>query len=58
MLVIVLVRKEVNSYVEEENQPIYLTVKVGHYVLLDCDVDFPQNMPIPYMIKWKKDVRI
>lgn len=43
-------------YVEEEREPIYLTVHVGHYALLNCNVDFPQDMAIPYLIKWKKDV--
>lgn len=43
---------------EEEKQPTYITARVGHYVLLNCDVDFPQDMVIPYMIKWKKDVSL
>lgn len=43
-------------FLENEKQPTYLTVLVGHYVLLDCDVDFPQDIEIPHIVNWKRGV--
>lgn len=35
---------------------IYLDAKVGSYVILNCPLDFPQDIPIPYIVHWHKDV--
>lgn len=35
---------------------IYLDAKVGSYVVLNCPLDFPQDIPIPYIVHWHKDV--
>lgn len=43
-------------YFRDENEPTYLVVRVGHYVLLNCEVDFEQAYAVPYMVKWRKDV--
>jgi hypothetical protein len=45
-----------NCYYYEEQKPIYLTAAVGDYVIFNCNVDFPQSLPIPYMLNWKKEV--
>ncbi|KAG4079404.1 hypothetical protein HA402_008096 [Bradysia odoriphaga] len=34
---------------------IYLDAKVGSYVILNCPLDFPQDIPIPYIVHWQKD---
>lgn len=47
----------VNCYYHEERKPIYLSASVGDYVILNCDVDFPQTIEIPYMLNWKKEVK-
>ncbi|RZC43153.1 turtle, partial [Asbolus verrucosus] len=52
---VVLTLCEVKSYYYEEQKPIYLTASVGDYVIFNCNVDFPQTIPIPYMLNWKKD---
>lgn len=43
-------------YFQNDNEPTYLVVRVGHYVLLNCAVDFQQAYAVPYMVKWRKDV--
>lgn len=45
-------------YYEEESRPTFLTAGVGEHVIFNCDLDFPQGIRIPYMVKWNKDVRI
>lgn len=37
---------------------IYLDAKVGAYVVLNCPLDFPQDIPIPYIVHWHKDVSV
>lgn len=34
----------------------YLDGKVGSHVILNCPLDFPQDDPIPYVLRWFKDV--
>lgn len=51
----------VDGYVDLDylNQKgIYLDAKVGSYVVLNCPLDFPQDIPIPYIVHWHKDVSI
>ncbi|XP_051155995.1 protein borderless isoform X1 [Leptopilina boulardi] len=42
---------------EEEKEPTYLTAGVGEYVVFNCDLDFPHEIPIPYILHWKRDGR-
>lgn len=39
-------------------QATYLDGKVGSHVVLNCPLDFPQDDPIPYVLRWFKDVSI
>lgn len=36
----------------------YLDGKVGSHVVLNCPLDFPQDDPIPYVLRWFKDVSV
>ncbi|KAL3267564.1 hypothetical protein HHI36_011683 [Cryptolaemus montrouzieri] len=45
------------EYGEYERQPIFLTASVGGWVLLSCDIDFPETMPIPFKLYWNKNER-
>ncbi|XP_014210122.1 protein borderless isoform X1 [Copidosoma floridanum] len=40
---------------EEEKEPSYLTAAVGENVIFDCDLDFPHDIPIPYILHWNRD---
>ncbi|KYB28100.1 Protein turtle-like Protein [Tribolium castaneum] len=55
LCVVFLIVLNVKCYYYEEQKPIYLTASVGDYVIFNCNVDFPQSIPIPYMLNWKKD---
>ncbi|KAL2732605.1 protein borderless isoform X2 [Vespula maculifrons] len=43
---------------EEETEPNYLTAAVGEYVVFNCDLDFPHETPIPYILQWNRDVSV
>ncbi|XP_045479639.1 protein borderless isoform X2 [Harmonia axyridis] len=45
------------EYGENEKEPVYLTATIGGWVVLSCDVDFPESMPIPFKLYWNKDQR-
>lgn len=42
---------------DEEQEPIYLTTGVGEYMVFNCDLDFPHETPIPYILQWNHDSR-
>lgn len=51
----------VASYTDSEGlnrQATFLEGRVGSHVVLNCPLDFPQDDPIPYVLKWFKDVSI
>lgn len=51
----------VDGYVDLDylnRKGIYLDARVGSYVVLNCPLDFPQDIPIPYIVHWHKDVSI
>lgn len=41
---------------EEEKEPNYLNAGVGEYAVFNCDLDFPHETPIPYILQWNRDV--
>lgn len=40
------------------NIPTKLSAAVGDSVVFNCPLDFPQDIEIPYILNWKKDVSI
>lgn len=42
---------------EEDKEPNYLTAGVGEYAVFNCDLDFPHETPIPYILQWNRDSR-
>lgn len=38
------------------NKPTYLEAKVGSYAVFNCPLDFPQEIEIPYILHWNKEV--
>lgn len=40
---------------EEEKEPTFLTAGVGDYVVFNCDLDFPHDIPIPYILRWNHE---
>lgn len=43
---------------EEEKEPNYLNAGVGEYAVFNCDLDFPHETPIPYILQWNRDVSV
>ncbi|XP_015601580.1 protein borderless isoform X2 [Cephus cinctus] len=42
---------------EEEKKTTNSTTEVGKHVVLNCDLDFPHDIPIPYILHWNRDGR-
>lgn len=40
---------------EEDKERNYLTAGVGEYIVFNCDLDFPHETPIPYILQWNHD---
>ncbi|KAL1121956.1 hypothetical protein AAG570_003364, partial [Ranatra chinensis] len=40
---------------EEEKKPVYLKAHVGESVVFTCDLDFPQDVVVPYVLNWNKE---
>lgn len=43
-------------YYYDQNKPTFLTASVGDYIVFNCEIDFPQSIPIPYKLLWKRGV--
>lgn len=53
---LIVLRAVVQCYFnDDEKRPTYLTAAVGDYTIMNCDLDFPQNIPIPYILNWNKE---
>lgn len=42
--------------VEEEKSPVHLKATVGDSVVFNCRLEFPNDVPIPYIMHWNKAV--
>lgn len=40
---------------ETEEEALYLTAAVGESVVFNCALEFPHNVPIPYILQYSKD---
>ncbi|XP_075224945.1 borderless isoform X2 [Lycorma delicatula] len=41
-------------FIEEEKKATFLTANVGDSVVFNCQLDFPHDVIIPYILQWKK----
>uniref|UniRef100_A0A1A9W0G6 Uncharacterized protein n=1 Tax=Glossina brevipalpis TaxID=37001 RepID=A0A1A9W0G6_9MUSC len=39
----------------DHHKTTHLEAKVGSYVVFNCYIDFPYDLPIPYVVHWSKD---
>lgn len=47
----------VHNFMEEHSHRItYLEGRVGEHAVFNCHIDFPQDIQIPYILHWIKDV--
>lgn len=42
----------------DRQKTTHLEAKVGSYVVFNCYIDFPYDLPIPYVVHWSKDVSV
>uniref|UniRef100_A0A1A9ZJ19 Uncharacterized protein n=1 Tax=Glossina pallidipes TaxID=7398 RepID=A0A1A9ZJ19_GLOPL len=40
----------------DHHKTTHLEAKVGSYVVFNCYIDFPYDLPIPYVVHWSKDL--
>lgn len=45
-------------YEEYKSPSSYLEGRVGGFVVFNCNLEFPNEYPIPYHLQWRKDVSI
>lgn len=47
----------VSALLEEEKQATFLTASVGEHVVFNCQLDFPYDFVVPYILRWNKEGR-
>ena len=35
-----------------------MTVNAGDFIVFNCDVEFPEGNPVPYVVQWWKNVSL
>lgn len=51
----------VQCYIDMDHlnsKAMYLEAKVGSHAIMDCPLEFPQEVLIPYVLHWYKDVSL
>lgn len=43
---------------DEDKDSNNFTAAVGDYVVFNCHLDFPHEIPIPYILHWNREVSI
>nr|CAD7454888.1 unnamed protein product [Timema tahoe] len=43
------------ALLEEDKRASFLTANVGEYAVFNCQLDFPNDIEIPYKLRWKKE---
>ncbi|XP_071454905.1 protein borderless isoform X5 [Hetaerina americana] len=44
-----------SALLDDEKQPTFLTASVGESVVFNCQVEFPHDIAIPYILRWNKE---
>ncbi|KAK6636139.1 hypothetical protein RUM43_009791 [Polyplax serrata] len=44
------------AFFDEEKKPSYYEAAVGEAVIFNCHIEFPHDVPIPYILNWNKEV--
>lgn len=54
-ILVCLIPGLVSSILEEERKATFLTAAVGEAVAFNCQLEFPHDVVIPYVLHWKKE---
>ncbi|KAB0799512.1 hypothetical protein PPYR_07392 [Photinus pyralis] len=49
------VHSAASYYYNDEQLPTFLSASVGDHIVFDCDIEYPQDIVIPYILNWKKE---
>jgi hypothetical protein len=53
---VISVDSYLDDYYNRKPKPTYAEAQVGSYVVFDCPINFPQDIPTTYILRWFKDV--
>jgi hypothetical protein len=53
---VISVESYLDDYYNRRPKPTYAEAQVGSYIVLDCPINFPQDIPTTYILRWFKDV--
>ena len=45
------------AFADDEKKPSYYKAAVGEAVIFNCHIEYPHDVPIPYILNWNKEVR-
>ena len=45
-----------NSFPNHPADAGHITASAGQTIIFNCDVDFPEGQPVPYVVQWWKKV--
>ncbi|XP_059471403.1 protein borderless isoform X2 [Neocloeon triangulifer] len=52
---IFLLASQIYGQTVDGRKPTHLTAEIGESVLLNCEVDFPHDTVVPYILRWNKE---
>ncbi|GAB6028109.1 hypothetical protein CHUAL_002328 [Chamberlinius hualienensis] len=52
--ILILFGCELKLTVAEGTSPDYVTAILGQWVVLNCNIEFPDGVPVPYIVQWTK----
>lgn len=41
---------------QDHQDAVHITAILGESVVFNCQVDFPEDIPVPYVLQWEKKV--
>jgi hypothetical protein len=53
---VISVDSYLDDYYNRKPKPTYAEAQVGSHVVFDCPINFPQDIPTTYILRWFKDV--
>lgn len=53
LLLLLLVNLPVTCH-QDHQDAVHITAILGESVVFNCQVDFPEDIPVPYVLQWEK----
>lgn len=55
LLLLLLINLPVTCH-QDHQDAVHITAILGESVVFNCQVDFPEDIPVPYVLQWEKKV--